>query len=75
MAWSGVRKLLMLLVVGACLPVTFTCRPVIRDGVIHVITDDWWDEEIVIYDDYYGDCWNCDRDGFHFDFFGHHYED
>lgn len=69
--WLSRRwKLLPLLLVGACLPVTLTCDP--AAGVLHVGGD--WVDDVVVVDDgyYYDDCcnsWDDWRHGFQFDFF------
>lgn len=70
------RKLLSMLLAGAWLPVTVTCRPLGLDGVVRVVSDGWLPDEVVIerdYDGYYYDdcCGYYDDWGdrvFHFDF-------
>lgn len=56
------RKLLVMLLSGAWLPATITCRPLDLSGVVHIVGDPYYDEVIVVdgYEPWYYDVGCCD---------------
>jgi hypothetical protein len=72
MNWTQPRKLLVMLLSGAWLPVTVTCRPGAIDAVVETIAAPVVVEDVVYNDGY---CYDCGG-GYGFDIvFDHHHGD